>query len=245
MSLPHRPREPNNSNGPNEFSNAQRIESSASSTMLTTSSKISSLINNWNIRFDGNSSNFPIGKFIYVVSALTIDNLGGDFQLVCNHFHIILSGRAKQWFWRYRSRVPLCQAMGDYFSDPLSDEDVNEMIRERKQKVVEGFEDFYNSILQLCDRLKFPVPEHTLIEMLKRNLRSQLRKELFYLDIRPIAHLRNLIIRKESLMNDFERSTHVPSKKISALEMIETEVCNDHICSMKREKQITCCNCRK
>ena len=103
------------------------------------------MISSWNIRFDGNSADFPVGKFLYVISALTLDKLGGNFQLFCDHFHILLVGSAKQWYWRYRQTVaqitwnPICQAMRAYFTDHLSDNDIMKIIRDRKQQNGESF----------------------------------------------------------------------------------------------------------
>lgn len=64
-----------NSN-PNE-TGYNRHNNSCSPIALANSSKVASVINSWNIRFDGSLSNFPVGKFLYVITALTTDNLGG------------------------------------------------------------------------------------------------------------------------------------------------------------------------
>lgn len=234
--------------------NQSRNNNTVSSIALTNSSKVASVINSWNIKFDGNSSSFPVGKFLYVITALTNDNLGGDFQLLCDHFQILLSGRAKEWYWRYRSSMgqiswrPLSIALRSYFSDHLSDNDIREMIRERKQLPGESYDNYYADVLKLCDRLRYPLLEEDLVEMLKRNLRPQLRRELFYITVTSLAHLRHLILRREVLNNELENKYNLrPTQKhISELELDDKdEELLGNVSTINKNSNITCWNCKK
>lgn len=240
-----------NSN-PNE-TGYNRHNNSCSPIALANSSKVASVINSWNIRFDGSLSNFPVGKFLYVITALTTDNLGGDFQLLCDHFHILLCGRAKEWYWRYRGTTrqitwePLENALRSSFADHLSDNDIREMIRERKQLVGESFDEYYAAILNLCDRMQYQLLEIDLVEALRRNLRPQLRRELFYIDIKTVAQLRHLVLRREVLNNDLEKLVNRPTatRRISALDYESGEEKESYdISEIKDFKDITCWNCR-
>lgn len=230
-----------------------RNNNSFSSIALANSSKIASVINSWNVRFDGSSSNFPVGKFLYVIAVLTTDSLGGDFQLLCEHFHILLSGRAKEWYWRYRSTArkitweTLSNALRTNFADHLSDNDIREMIRERKQIVGESFDEYYAAILKLCDRMKFPLSETDLVETLRRNLRPQIRKELFYIDIRTVSQLRHLVLKREVLYVDLEKYNSRPlqTKRVSEIEFEkEDENYLEDVSEIRNSKEIICWNCR-
>lgn len=220
--------------------------------LLTNSSKISAILNGWNIRFDGDSSTFPVGKFLFIIQTLTCDNLGGDFQPVCDYFHILLVGRAREWYWRYRAIVPhvtwgpLCRALRMHFADHLSDSDILEMIRDRKQQLGESFESYYTSILQLCDRLRKPLSETEMTEMLVRNLRPQLRKELFYVTISSVDHLRSLVLRREVLLTEQDRSTRQFQKQVKEVECdIDFDSMPSSVQEISKVKEVICWNCRK
>lgn len=248
--------QPNN-NDPNishlNYNESGQFRNSISSLALTNSSKVANLINSWNVKFDGSSSNFPIGKFLYVITALTTDNLGGDFQLLCDHFQILLIGRAKEWYWRYRGSVKqvtwqnLCIALKSYFADHLSDNDIREMIRERKQLIGESFDEYYAAILKLCDRLRYPLLEPDLVEILKRNLKPQLRRELFYINISSVAHLRHLLLRREILNGEMEKyNTRPPQKRVSEVEYNEEDMDRlEDISAIDSQNKLICWNCRQ
>ncbi|XP_044316580.1 uncharacterized protein LOC123037875 [Drosophila rhopaloa] len=139
--------------------------------------KIVNVISGWKLQYNGSRNGMPVGKFIYMVTALTNDCLDGKFEILCDHIHILFSGRASEWFWRYRRTVDkvvwksLCSSLSSYFHDPLSDDDVRELIRDRKQQPNESFDEFHNAIMLLVDRLQYPISESQLVSVLKRNLR--------------------------------------------------------------------------
>lgn len=93
-----------------------------SSSFLANTGKIANLISNWNVTFSGSFTGLPVEKFIYIVTSLTNDNLGGDFKLVCEHSHILFTSKAKEWYWSYCRLVdriqwePLCKALKTHFN---------------------------------------------------------------------------------------------------------------------------------
>lgn len=213
----------------------------------------------WNITFSG--SNMPVEKFIYMITSLTKDCLGGNFKLLCEHSHILFTSKAKEWYWRHRNSVGqiewdgLCNALRVHFNDHLSDLDVREMLRERKQNLNECFDDFYHSILQLCDRLKYPLSEQEMVEILRRNLKPYLRRELFYLQINSVSHLRQLILRRETLGLELDRNQKVFRRQINEVDLdenLEDDKLFEDVCEIGKQREegrgnekTICWNCRK
>lgn len=194
--------------------------------------KITSIIKNWNLRFDGSAQGLSVDEFLYRVRSLTADNFDNDFSFICKNITILLTGKAQAWFWRYHKQVEtvvwddFCVALRYQFKDFKTDFDIREELRNRKQKPSENFELFYESVSAMIDRLSTPISEQDLIEILTRNLRPEIRHELLYVPILSIAHLRKLVQMRENLFNDeYSRRTlnnkplnSFPRRNISELE---------------------------
>lgn len=182
------------------------------------SDKIPSIIRNWNLQFDGSTQGLDVDEFLYRVKSLAADNFEGDYTVICKNLNILLSGKAREWFWRYRKQVPsviwedFCIAIRYQYKDFRSDADIREELRNRKQKPGESFESFYDSICTILDRLSSQIPDVELIEIIKRNLRPDIRHELLYVPILSIAHLRKLIQMRENLLNDETCRRHLSNK---------------------------------
>ncbi|KAI8118623.1 hypothetical protein CVS40_9745 [Lucilia cuprina] len=170
--------------------------------------KITSIIQNWGLKFDGTSTGLTVEEFLYRLKSLTIDNFQGDFNIICKNLHILLTGKAREWFWRYHKQVDVInwndfnEAIRFQYKDFKSSFDIREEIRNRKQKTGESFDMFYESLSTIMDRLPTPLSEMELIEIITRNLRPEIRHELLYIPIHSIPHLRKLVQMRESFLND-------------------------------------------
>lgn len=102
----------------------------------------------------------------------------------------------------------------------MSDNDIREIIRDRKQLIGESFDEYHAAILKLFDRKMYQLSELDLVETLRRNLRPQIRKELFYIDISTVAHFRHLVLKREVLNVDVEKYNNrpLPPKRVSEIE---------------------------
>lgn len=187
----------------NSFSNGSNFSSLSSNP-----DKISSIIQNWNLKFDGSTSGLNIEEFLYRVRVLTRDTFNSDFGLICRNLNILLSGKARDWFWRYHKNVQtiiwddFCDAIRCQYRDFKSSYDIREEIRNRKQKPGESFDIYFDAVSTIMDRLPSPMSEMELIEILIRNLRPEIRQDLLYLPVHSITHLRKLVQMRENFLND-------------------------------------------
>lgn len=169
--------------------------------------RITSVIRNWGLTFDGLST-MNVEDFLYRLRILTNDNFNGDFTMICKHLPILLTGKAQSWFWRYHKQVGVitwddfCDAIRFQYRDFKSTFDIREEMRNRKQKPGESFDSFYEAISTIMDRLPTPLSDMELIEIVTRNLRPDIRHELLYVPVNSIPHLRRLVQMRESLLND-------------------------------------------
>lgn len=173
--------------------------------------KVSQIITNWKIKFNGSSTSLPVDNFIYRVEALTKQTLNGDFDILCRSASSLFEGKASDWYWRFHRTVPvviwrdLCKALRQQYRDSRTDIDFRELIRDRKQKPNEPFDTFYDSVIDLVDRLDKPLDDKTLVEILRRNLQPDIQHEILNMSINSVGQLREICRRREFFMQDISR----------------------------------------
>lgn len=230
--------------------------------------KITQVIQNWNLKFDGSSNGLQVEEFLYRVKSLTLDTFNGDFTIICRNLHILLTGKARDWYWRYHKQVKsvnwkdFCEALRCHYRECKSSFDIREEVRNRKQKPGETFDSFFDAISAIMDRLPTPMSDSELIEILARNLRTDIRQDLLYVPIHSIAHLRKLVQMREHFLNDESvkktlsarnQNSNIPRRYISELDSNsnETEIENieELACAIEaiRGKEVVtkCWNCEE
>lgn len=151
------------------------------------------MIQNWNLKFDGSCNGITVDEFLYRVRCLTEENFNNDFSLVCKNLHILLTGKARDWYWRYHKQVrnidwkEFCLALKYQFKEFKTSFDIQEEVPNRKMKPNETFETFFEAVSAMLDKLETPIPESELIEILTKNLRPEIRHELLYVPVYSIA----------------------------------------------------------
>lgn len=206
--------------------------------------KISSIIRNWNLEFNGSESGLNVEEFLYRVRILTRDTFNSDFGLICKNLHILLTGKARDWFWRYHKNgqniewEDFCDAIRWQYRDFKSSFDIREEIRNRKQKPGESFDFYFDAVSTIMDRLSSPMSETELIEVLTRNLRPEIRQDLLYVPIHTIPQLRKLVKKRENFLNDEHvrknlasrnNTSFAPRKYVSELDGSDCQISSDSV----------------
>lgn len=223
--------------------------------------KVLHIMTNWKLKFTGSSSGLSVENFIYRVKALTIQTLQGDFELLCRNASSLFEGKAADWFWRYHRSVPsvswteLCKALRQQYADSRTDIDIRELVRDRKQNRGESFDSFYEAVVDLTDRLKEPLSESMLVQILRRNLLPDIQHEILNLKINSLQELRDVCRKREIFMQEIRRKHSVPftkpflgSKRVSELVDVEDDVMTEGLESMNDEVSalsLTCWNCNQ
>lgn len=262
---PHNSRSRDSQNRPLQANGQSVLNSSShgnssSSDLHSRPDKVLQIMSNWKLKFNGGINGLSIDNFIYRVEALTAQTLQGNLDLLCGNASSLFEGKASDWFWRYHRSVSsirwfdLCRSLREQYRDSRTDVDIRELIRERKQKPNESFDNFYESIVALTDRLKTPLSDEMLVEILRRNLLPEIQHEILNMEIGSLQGLRDTCRRREFFMQDMRRklgltlSKSVPlSKRISEIEDENREeapdVCvpDDEIAALN----LVCWNCAK
>lgn len=140
-------------------------------------------IDKWRESFSGKPEGISIEEFIFRVETLA-ESGGIPLSKLATGIHLLLSAKAKSWYWLYRrknlstSLYPLREAMRREFWLQKTDFEIRKEIEARKQGAKEPFSDYCINIEQLVSKMRNPVEEDELIEMLRRNMNSRLQNFL-------------------------------------------------------------------
>lgn len=220
--------------------------------------KVSQIIANWKLKFNGSSNSLPVDNFIYRVEALTRQTLNGDFDTLCRSASALFEGKASDWFWRFHRTVravhwtDLCQALRRQYRDSRTDIDFRELILDRKQKPNEPFDLFYDSVIELVDRLATPLDDKTLVEILRRNLLPDIQHEILNMTIKSVGQLREVCRRREFFLQDIGRRHGVSGNRNNhfsrrAAELEVPEGIDQNLPQYEEVSEISaiCWNCRR
>lgn len=177
--------------------------------------RVSQIIGSWKLKFSGRSG-LSVEDFLYRVEALTNQSLEGNFALLMSHISTLFEGCASDWYWRYHRRMPsvtwaaLCDALRTQFKEERSDVSIRAEIHRRKQKEGESFDEFYESVVLLSDKLSVPLSDSALLESIRSNLLPEIQHELLYQMISTVPQLRHIIRTREAFMQTVKLGLRKP-----------------------------------
>lgn len=108
QSFTHQPTRYNLENSQLPTENRQHLNNvpSNSTRISMNPDKITTIIQSWNVKFDGSSDGLTCEEFLYRIKCLVEETFNGNFDdSVGKNLHVMLTGKAKNWYWRYRKSV--------------------------------------------------------------------------------------------------------------------------------------------
>lgn len=187
------------------------------------------LMSKWSLKYRGTSSGIPIDDFLFRVETLA-RSLDIDLNRLAMGMPFILEGEAQEWFWIYQREYPNADwqafkgAMSHQFSKVENQFEIWDQIRSRKQKETETFGQFYIAVAALAARLRPPLEQARMIELLRANMHVGLRTALLYQPSYSLRHLHDAAMQYEKLKNgiiDNQRTVRPPQRNINELSYSE------------------------
>lgn len=218
-----------NVNGANSGTNGSSVRQALDSGHFN-AEKVLNIIRNWRIKFCGYGNQTSVDEFIYRVNVLTSNTLNGDFEILCKHAHTLFEEKALAWYWRFHRQNDhfdwdtLTRALRTHYKADFNDYDVLDDIRRRRQKYNESFDEFYDIISAMTDKLRIPISDVDLCEILIRSLKPEIRHEILHLNIASVAELRREVRKHEKFMRDIHL---LDQRKTSKGKIATVECCNN------------------
>lgn len=139
----------------------------------------------WRVKYDGDNQKLAVEFFFDQLASLReLNDVMWDHVITA--FPVFLEGEALKWFFRYRKTekeirwIKLRTDMIAHFRGTDSEESILCKIASRKQEDRETFNKYYNSLLDLKDRLSSneSLSDVQMIGILKKNVKFESRKIL-------------------------------------------------------------------
>lgn len=135
----------------------------------------------WRIKYDGDNNKQSIEYFLNQIAILK-EYTGASWESVICWFPQYLEGEVSKWFGRYLGShshinwTDLRRDMIAEFKGTDTEQSIRKKMVKRKQTELETFDKFYNSLLDLQDRLSKKFSDEEMIELLRDNVKFEIQK---------------------------------------------------------------------
>lgn len=133
----------------------------------------------WPIKFNGTG----VQKFLKKLNRLQ-KSYGYDDATVAKYFHLLVEGRAADWYWMYCDEYEdvvlkhLKVELAKRFKSEETDMTLLTRMYERKQGR-DSFCKFYDDVLDINFSMKSPLDDSQIIEILRTNMDDEVRQRIF------------------------------------------------------------------
>lgn len=147
------------------------------------------------------------------------------------NFHLLLGGPAQEWYWLYMEENADSEtnhfskfrlAFLDQFRRADCDEEIRSAMNERKQGQNETFDEFYAVIKGMSFTMKNKIPEQSLVNIIRRNLKPRIKNLIFGCKIERFEQLKKECKRAEKHLSEFENRPKY-GKKLEEVSWLEEE----------------------
>lgn len=165
---------------------------------------ISQAITRWSVKFGGHKNDLPIDEFIFRIENLAAADNVPLYNLVGGLHHLLTDG-ATDYYWIQRRKYPnanweqLKMLMLSHFARQENDFELRNLIMNRKQANKEEFNEFSLTVECLAARLRRPMADEELVEILRENMSSRLQDRLLLVPTPTVEILKSTCKKFERL----------------------------------------------
>lgn len=158
----------------------------------------------WTVRYAGSPKDLAIDEFVFRVEEMAASS-GVALAEMVGTFHVLLTDRAAEWYWGFRRKQRLATwdqfraALIHKFASRETDEEIRTAMGQRMQRTGERFDDFCRAIEALSFRLREPLPDNSLLHLLRANADPQLRRVLSMHQVQSVDELTDVCLKYEDL----------------------------------------------
>ncbi|XP_073838108.1 uncharacterized protein [Musca autumnalis] len=219
-----------------------------------------SKVEKFKLKFDGNQSGMSVEDFVFRLEYLK-NQYRVSWEEIYAEFQSLLTGSAYEWYWlQIKTGVvkdwhSLKDALYRRYSTTRSNFEVMSEIVDRKLKPGEDIDTFFQSINTLRAKLVQPISDGELIQIVKRNLKGEIFRMVYPMNVGSMEQLRMecILAEKTCSKRDVRYMPPPPNRQVRVNEVTTENY--DYDCDYYGDDQIQevsemktdpiCWNCRK
>lgn len=157
-----------------------------------------------NVSFSGEGS---VSEFLFKLDTLIARSKCPMDHLLAN-FQMFLTNKSEPGYWTYTIQNPtatytqLKTALTKQFGYLESDNEIRVRISTRKQHLKESYDDSHTNIIRKNERVRDPILEGSLVEIIRSNVNHDIKVMLFGLVTRNLDELRDLARNAEKVIQE-------------------------------------------
>lgn len=162
------------------------------------------LMSKWNIKYCGSSTDMHVDEFLFRAETLS-RSANIDLDMLPLGMHYLLHGAAQEWFWVFHRDTPMADwntfmdAMRNQFAPFDNEFEIWDKVRSRKQGPNEDFSQFHVAVTALTSRLRQRLSERNMVELLRSNMKLELKNALLYYQTPTVRDLQSAAKQHEKL----------------------------------------------
>ena len=175
-------------------------------------------IHEWGLSYEGSRGPTTVEDFIFRVEYLQ-NHYQCPWAEVLRDFHRLLKGEAIEWYWLSLKSNPcmtwpqLKDNLFRQFRNMKSDLELMRNLVERRQNAGESIDEYFLAMTKLRSMLRVEMDNQDLIRIIKRNVRDNVSRMIYPLQIWSVEHLREECKQaEEHLARNFQRNAAGPSR---------------------------------
>lgn len=213
--LSQRPPDSNMAAGPSNQSNQEPTDPIQAFLASQSTNRQKLDLEKWKINFDGSGN---VDDFIFKLDTL-VERTRCTHEQLESRFQIFLSGKAEKWYWEFvkRNNDPpyrlIKNGLLQEFAVVETDDQLLLQLNSRKQQPRESYDDFHTALLAISYKMKEPMSEERLVNIIKKNVSTELKFMLFNSETTDLHALREVARKAETIIKE-TKQTH-PIKNLN------------------------------
>ena len=181
------------------------------------SARVHTKVYEWGLSYEGSRGSTTVEDFIFRVEFLQ-NHYRCPWSEVLRDFHRLLKGEAIEWYWISLKSNPvttwpqLKQNLLRQFRNTKSDFELMRNLVERRQNPGESIDEYFLAMTKLRSMLRVDMDNQDLIRIIKRNVRDNVSRMIYPMQIWSVEHLREECKQaEEHLARNFQRNAAGPN----------------------------------
>lgn len=174
-------------------------------------------VDKFGLEFKGGNDQLSVEEFIFRLEHMQ-RQYRIPWQEILRDFHLLVAGTVKQWYWALLQTTVISDwttlrlALLNRYKTIRSNWELMQELVERKQRQGESIDEYFHNLNLLRARLEVPVAEGEMIKIAKRNLKENIARIVYPMNVSSVEQLRMECLEAERIFIRNQTRTIIPQQ---------------------------------